>query len=274
MLIAGLLVLLLGLSLGAGYQVLARRARPAQSYRGPSPLLGLAVWIVAVQLGGLLLLISGLAEAVEALSFLAVGTLQTILYVGVVWLFVVRSGALGWRDMLGGSAHGGRRRALLDALVGAGVMVPAAFGALLLAILVALLLDTQAPAVVPVPQTSSDVLLVALGAVLVFPIGEEIFFRGYSLTAWARDIGPRPALVRSALFFAAVHIANVRSDTFEGGLRQALLLLAVIIPVGAVLGWLMVRRGLVAAVAGHITYNGILILLLVLGLTLARSPSG
>ena len=48
-----------------------------------------------------------------------------------------------------------------------------------------------------------------LGAAVVAPIAEEIFFRGFALSAWQRDLGPRPALVRSALFFALVHIANV-----------------------------------------------------------------
>jgi membrane protease YdiL (CAAX protease family) len=144
----------------------------------------------------------------------------------------------------------------------AAVMVPTTLVALILGGIVAQLLGTRAPDVVPAPQTDVEILLVVLAAVLLVPLGEEIFFRGYALTAWLRDLGPRSALVRSTIFFAAIHIANVRADTFEDGLRQSLLVLAVVGPVGAVLGWLFLRRGLVAAVAGHVTYNGLLILLL------------
>jgi membrane protease YdiL (CAAX protease family) len=275
LLMAGLMMVLGGLSASAGYQLVARAGRDVDAYRGPSPLLLLAIWFVAVNVLGILLSIAGLADTSGPVGLLAVGLLQTALYVAVVWLFVVRSGAMSWRDMRhpAGSASAGT---LADAGYGAGVMLPTTAGALLLAAAVALLLGTRAPQVIPIPQTPIEIGVVALVAALLIPIGEEVFFRGYSLTAWLRDLGPRSALIRSTVFFAAIHIANVRIDpvgeTFEAGLRQAALVLAVILPVGAVLGWLMLRRGLVASIVGHITYNGILIGLLVAS-TLVPTPA-
>jgi membrane protease YdiL (CAAX protease family) len=267
LLLAGLALLLLGLTAAAGYQLVVRHARPADAYRGPSPLLLLAIWFVAVNLLGTVLVIAGLADTRQPPAFLAIALLQTGLYFGVVWLFVVRSGAMSWRDMRRppGSASAGT---LADAGFAAGVMLPTTVGALILAAGVAYLLGTRAPEVLPSPQTGIEIAIVALVGAVLIPIGEELFFRGYALTAWLRDLGPRSALIRSTLFFAAVHIANVRTDSFDAGWRQAALVMAVIVPVGAVLGWLMLRRGVVAPLVGHITYNGILIGVLVLALLL------
>ena len=41
--------------------------------------------------------------------------------------------------------------------------------------------------------------------------------------------------------------------------RRPILQTAVILPVGLVLGWLFLRRGMAAAIAGHVTYNGLLL---------------
>ena len=85
-----------------------------------------------------------------------------------------------------------------------------------------------------------------LAAAVVAPIGEEAFFRGFALTAWWRDLGPRSALIRSALFFAVVHILNIEvaPDQAGTGLAQALLAFLVILPLGVVLG-------LAVPAAGH-----------------------
>jgi membrane protease YdiL (CAAX protease family) len=74
------------------------------------------------------------------------------------------------------------------------------------------------------------------------------------------------------VFFALVHIANIR-EGFWTGLGQAALTIAVILPVGFLLGWLFLRRGLAAAIAGHIAYNGLL-LALALAAGALPQPSG
>ena len=107
-------------------------------------------------------------------------------------------------------------------------------------------------------------LLLVVGACVLVPIGEELFFRGYSLTAWWRDLGERSALLRATAFFALVHIITINSSTFLDGAKQALLVVLVIAPVGIALGWLFIRRGLLASIAGHAAYNflGVLVLIL------------
>jgi membrane protease YdiL (CAAX protease family) len=128
--------------------------------------------------------------------------------------------------------------------------------------LLALALDVRLESPLPAPTNGPESLAIALAAVVVAPIGEETFFRGFALTAWWRDLGAAPALVRSTVFFALVHIANVSADTAGEGLKLVLLQFAVILPVGYVLGWLFIRRGIVASIAGHMTFNAITIALL------------
>ena len=267
----GLAALASGLALGAGYQVLARRTRPAEAYRGPSPVLLFLLVIVVVNLvGGLLSVFTGGALNVDSPDVFLVGLLiQVAAYFGLVWLFVVRTGALSWSELV----HGNRppQRDGLAALgTGIGVMAPVTIVALIAGGLAALLLDASPPQVVPIPNTPLEIAVDALAAIVLAPLGEELFFRGYALTAWWKDLGARSALVRSALFFALVHILNITAapGAVDVAIRSALVLLIVLLPIGFVLGGLFIRRGLVASVAAHMTYNGIIFGLLLLSTAL------
>jgi membrane protease YdiL (CAAX protease family) len=151
------------------------------------------------------------------------------------------------------------------------MMLPLTFALALVGGILALLLDVEAPSVIPVAGSSAEALAIALAAALVIPIGEELFFRGFALTAWLRDLGPRSALVRSALFFALIHIANISATSFGEGAAQALLQTVVLLPVGFALGWLFLRRGMAAAIGGHVTYNGLLLFLSLVASTLPSS---
>lgn len=261
--IGALLAVGLGLAAGAGYQVVARRERDVRWYRGPAPLLAFGVVLAVSTLASGLLGAVGAADPERPAGFLLGLLLVAGAYAVVVWLFVVRTGALTWADMGWPTAGADRVHRSLRA-IGAGslVLLPTTFGALVLGGLVAAILRVEAPTVVPAVATSVEALAVALAAAVVAPIGEELFFRGYALTAWARDLPERTALVRSALFFALVHIANISSSSFQEGASQALLQLVVIGPVGLVLGWLFLRYGIMAAIAGHVTYNALLLALL------------
>jgi membrane protease YdiL (CAAX protease family) len=254
-LMAGLLALALGLTMGAGYQLLARRSRPPTAYRGPAPLLVFGCYFVV--LNALALVLLGLGLDVGTPVGIAVGLgLQVVGYVAFVWLFVVRSGALSWRDLdLGRPARLGRL--VGDVLVGAGLMVPATLVILIVTGLLFTLLGVEAPDVVPLPQSLAEIVLVGVVVALAVPFGEELFFRGFALTAWLRDLGEGAAIVRSSLFFALFHIINISAGTFDEGARQALGVVLVILPVGVILGVLHTRRGLLAAVAAHATYNGL-----------------
>jgi membrane protease YdiL (CAAX protease family) len=264
--LASTIALGVGLACAAGYQLVARADRYPDRYRGPSPLIlfGLVLVISTLISAGLAVL--GVVDIDEPLGFLlglcaVVGT-----YLGVIWLFVVRGRALSWPDM-GWPGSGTTPRTLLratgEAII---VMLPVTFGVLLWGGLLATLLGVGAPDTLPEAHDSVEALAVVLAAAVVAPIGEEAFFRGFALTAWWRDLGPRSALIRSAVFFALVHILNIRVAPGEAGqgIGQALLEFLVILPLGFALGWLFIRRGIVGSIAGHVTYNGILLVLVAL----------
>jgi membrane protease YdiL (CAAX protease family) len=262
LLMAGLLSLIVGLAAGAGYQIVSRRARPGHQFHGPSPLILLGLQFVLVNTLSLVLFVIGLPGPDTPIGFFVASVVLLGGYLAVIWLFAIRSGAMTWHVL--GLRPGSIGRFLGDVGTGAGVLLLVAFGASIAGGLLARLLDTGPPEVVPTPDTPAEILLVALGAVLLIPIGEELFFRGYAVTAWLHDLGERAALIRSTLFFAFVHIATLTAPTFFEGARQALLVVVVVAPVGYALGWLFVRRGLLASIAGHAAYNGFGILVLIL----------
>ena len=263
--LAAMAAILLGLSAGAGYQIVARRDREARWYRGPAPLLLFGIVLGMTTLISAVLGAFDLVDPDRPVGFLLGLLIVAGCYALAVWLFVVRSGALSWAQM-GWPTDGTDRlrRSLQGIGWGALVMLPATFVMLLVAGLVAAILGVEAPDVVPAASTSVEALAVAIAAAIVAPVGEELFFRGFALSAWARDLPERSALIRSAVFFAVVHIANISAVSFAEGLKQALLQVVVIGPVGLVLGWLFLRRGIMASIAGHVTYNGLLLVLMLL----------
>lgn len=267
-LLVALLLLGTGFAAGSGYQVVARRGRPVAAYRGPAPVLVFGLVVVLSAFGSGLLGAVGLAPE-SAAGFLAGLLVVALGYLIGVIAFVVRTGALTWTEMGWPAAGPGRPGRALGALVtGAVAALIAAPAVLLLGGLATLLLGAEAAQILPPARDVTDRLLIALAVAVVAPVGEEIFFRGFALAAWARDLPVRSALVRSAVFFAVVHIANISAVTFAQGARQALLQLVVILPLGLLLGWLYLRRGILAAIGGHVAWN-----VLILGLTLVRPGS-
>ncbi len=259
---AGALAVTLGLAAGAGSQVLERAARDPERYRGPSPLLVFGAYFFAMSLIGLVLLTVLGVDPEQPFSFLGIGVVQAAGYALAVWLFAVRTSALSWRDMGWPTWSGAQARIVLRGIaVAVGVMVPVTFGLVVVGGIVGLLLGVDAPQVLPLSETVADGFMVTLAAAIIIPVGEELFFRGFALTAWLRDLGERSALIRASLFFALVHIANIAGVDFVTGVSQALLQMVVLIPVAFVLGWLFLRPGLMAAIAGHISYNAFLLTL-------------
>ena len=258
-----LVALLAGLAAAAGYQVIARRTRPAERYRGPAPLLLFVFQFALVNAVSLIILALGVPLAESPAGFFAAAVVLLAGYVIVVWLFVVRTGALGWREIVRAQPLDAGRAAF-DVAIGGATMFGVALVTGIIGGLLAQLLGTTTPEVVPAPRTSIDILMIALGAGVLVPIGEELFFRGYTLTAWARDLGPRSALIRATIFFALVHIVTLSADNFANGVKQAILVLVLIGPVGFALGWLYLRRGLIASIAGHAAFNLFAVVILVL----------
>lgn len=262
LIMGGLVGLILGLATAAGQQLVARRTRPAEAYRGPAPLILFFLQLVLVSSASVILFTLGVPLDTPV-GFLLAATLLLSGYLLVVWLFVVRGGALTWRDMIRAEPLDASRAAF-DIVMGGATMFGVGIAALIGGGLIATLLGTTAPEVVPTPQTALEILMAALAAGILVPIGEEVFFRGYTMTAWLRDLGPRSALIRGTVFFAVIHVLNINTETFGEGLAQAILVLSVITPVGLALGWLYLRRGLIAAIAGHAAFNLLGVLIMVL----------
>jgi membrane protease YdiL (CAAX protease family) len=259
---AGLAAMSIGLAAACGSQVVERRvSRPEAAYRGPSPVLGFFTAAVLSGSAAVVLGIAGFLDPAAGSGFLLGLLVVAAGYVAVIVFFVVRTGALTWVQM-GWPAGAGRvSRLLSDAGFGLIVTVPVLVPVLLGAGILASILDVQPTGRIPPVEGVTATVLVVLGAAVVAPVAEEIFFRGFALSAWQRDLGPRSALIRSAVFFALVHIANVGGATFGDAAREAILQVAVIVPLGFVLGWAYQRRGIGASIAGHIGYNGTLLVL-------------
>ncbi len=270
----GICVLTIGLSVAAGYQLVARASRPAYAYRGPSPLILFGVVLGLSTVLSFALGLIGLRSDEPAGFLIALGVVAAT-YLLVVGLFLVRTGVLRWSEMgwLGwpvGTRYGAARL-LGDVAYAVALMVPTLLLALILAAILSQLLGVLPTQILPDAVTGGDRILILVAAAILAPIGEELFFRGFALTAWLRDLGPRAALIRASMLFAIVHIANV--DVAPGqagvGLAQALIQFAVILPVGTVLGVLFLQRGMVAAIAGHMAYNGLGLLLYLAGRSVA-----
>jgi len=268
LLMGSLLLLLAGLSSAAGYQIVARSTRPAPLFRGASPLLLFGVQFFLVNIISLVLDVLGVGgSALTPVTIFIAAVVLVFGYVSVVFLFGLRTHVLALRDFrIPIPLASGRL--LGDAAVGLGVGLLTALGVGLWSGVLSLLLGAQPPDIVPTMGSAADVILVVLATCLLIPFGEELFFRGYNVPAWLDDVGARSALVRSAAFFALVHVINVLTpQSTQGavdGLKQAAIEVLVIAPVGLVLGWLFVRRGLVASIAGHAAFNSFAVLSLLL----------
>jgi hypothetical protein len=268
--VIGLAALGLGLAAGAGSQALQRRA-DGSVYAGPSPV---AVFVAAF----LLTLVVGFA--VGALNVLPEGPVATLASVlisatvslGLVAVVVVGSGALGWREMGLRLPGPGEGSLLADVAWGVALAVPTLFGAAFLAAILIALLGVAPTAPLPPARDPGGILVNLLVAAVLAPLWEELFFRGFATTAWARTAGPRAAIIRGAVFFALIHVITLAGSDFGTAIRIALIAFVIRLPVGLVLGWVFLRRRtLVAPIALHATYNAIPVLLVALGA--AATPS-
>jgi membrane protease YdiL (CAAX protease family) len=261
LLVAGLAVLSIGLVAGAGAQGIERRSRSTGPYAGPSPFLVFAssvpVSVLAVIVLGIPLTVVGIAVD-GPVGRLASVTLQALVYIGLIRLLVVDSGVLSWAEM------GVRRfdRAALGELVAgalwAGPVILATW--VVAAVLYLLFPVTPVSPLPPAGEATGFALNLVAGAIIA-PVGEELLFRAFATTAWARSLGQRRALVRGALFFALVHILNIGGASAGEAIGLAVVGFAARIPVAVALGWLFLKRGSIWAPIGlHAAFNAILLI--------------
>ncbi len=273
----GLVLLTVGLVSAAGSQGLDRRAQGVLGYRGPTPFL---VFVAAVPISILALLVAVIPLQLLGIPVdgpfgrLVAVLLQMVVYLLLLRLLVIDTGALGWSEM---GIRRPDRAAFSEAAKGALWAIPViAVTIPVAAILGSLFTVTPESPLPPAGETSGFILNLVAGAILA-PLGEEILFRGFATTAWVRGIGARRGIVRGALFFAVVHVLTISGSTAGEAFQLALIGFATRVPVALALGYLFVRGftinvpglGVVSAPAGsiwvpfglHAGFNGILLIL-------------
>ncbi|MEW6223307.1 MAG: type II CAAX endopeptidase family protein [Chloroflexota bacterium] len=260
--LAGLLVLTTGLVSAAGSQAIERGRRTDLAYRGPSPVLALVV-VIALTLVAVLLVLAPLsALGVDPRSPLATALsllVTTLVYVAVLRLLVVGPGALSWGEM---GLRAPVPDAVRDLVLGGFLAVPVLGATLVLGGLLARFVE-PAPSVLPESVDTLALLANLASAAVLAPVGEELFFRGFATTAWARVVGARAAIVRGAVFFAIAHVVTLADVSFATGVQRALFSFLALLPVGLTLGWVFLsRRSLYAAIGLHAAFNGLQVLAL------------
>jgi uncharacterized protein len=262
--VLGIAGLGLGLTAGAGSQALQRRADRA-IYAGPSPVLVFAAALAITLVAGFVLAALGVVPEGPG-SVLASVLIQAAISVGLIALVVVSPGSLSWREMGLRLPRAGEGSVVVDVAWGVALAVPTLFGAGLLAVVLVSLLGVAPESPLSPATDPAGVLVNLLAAAVIAPAWEELFFRGFTTTAWLRSAGARAAIVRGAVFFALVHVVTLVGSDFDTALRTALIAFVIRLPVGLVLGWVFLRRRtLIAPIALHATYNVIPVLLVALG---------
>ncbi len=259
--VVGLVVLGLGLLAAAGSQAIERSRRPSLPFRGPSPVLVFGVVVLLTLLATLVALLPLDALGVDPGGPLGTAVslaVTTLVFLGTVRLLVVGTGALTWGEMGFARPLGG---ALFDLATGALLALPVVLVEILLLALLVSFVGTPSSPLPPATSTSSLVLNL-LSAALLAPLGEEVFFRGYTTTAWERAVGARGAIVRGALFFSFAHIATLFATSFSTGLAAAVAQFVALLPAGLTLGWVfLARRSIWASIGLHGTYNALIVLI-------------
>ncbi len=260
--LVGLGLLSAGLIAAAGSQAIERRAAARSAYVGPSPVVvfaaAIALTFFLVILVGTPLVAAGLDPVGPAAAFVSL-IVTAFVYVALLRLLVVGTGSLTWRD-LGVVPLG--PRALTDALWGLVFAVPILFATGLLGLLLSAFLPV-AESPLPEPVDGGGLLLNLVSAAVLAPIAEELFFRGFAVSAWNRQYGPRRALVQGAVFFALAHVITLGGSSAAEGFGLAAFAFAVRLPVALALGWLFLRRGtLYGPIALHAAFNALQVLAL------------
>ena len=265
MLLGALVLLSLGLTVGAGQQALERRARGWTGYGGPSPFL---VFAAAVPTSLLLSVFFAFVLSLLDIDFssaagiVAASLATAIPFVGLVRLLVVGTGALTWREMGFLPRDADTARGILAAVLWGVAIV---FGTVLLATILSTVLPV-APSPLPLGKTAPERIAALIVLVILAPASEEIFFRGFATTAWARTMPRRAAILRSGLFFAFIHVLTISgAATFQQGLGFAAFAFLGRIPVSLALAAIFLRRGSIyESFALHATFNGLPIVLLLI----------
>jgi membrane protease YdiL (CAAX protease family) len=262
LLVVGMVVLAIGLIAGAGSQAVERRTRGALPYVGPSPWLVFAAVIpvailadavVAIPLEIVGVPLDGPFAAVVSVSLLAA------VYLALVRLLVVDTGALDWRAM---GVRALDRLAFLEMGGGALWAIPVIAVTSILGAFLQQIFRVSPPNPLPPTNDALGFGLSLLAGAIIAPFGEEIMFRAFATTAWVRGMGVVGGVIRGAFLFAFAHILTVAGSTADQAVPLAVVAFLAHVPVAIALGWIFVRRGTVWASFGlHATYNLIILVI-------------
>lgn len=262
LIVVGLTLLSVGLVSAAGSQGIERRARGVLNYTGPSPLLVFAasvpVSILAVVIVGLPLGLAGVALEGPIAALLSV-VIQAAVYIALIRLLVVDTGALDWPAM---GLRALDRLAVLEMIGGA----LWAFPVIVATVPVSLVLLAVFPVTPesPLPPTGEALgfAISLLAGAVVAPFGEELLFRAFATTAWVRGVGVRQGVLRAALVFAFAHVLTTSGTSAGNALGLAVVGFGTRVPIALALGVLFVRRGSIWSSFGlHAAFNGVLLVI-------------
>jgi membrane protease YdiL (CAAX protease family) len=260
--VTGLVLLSVGLISGAGSQGVERRVQARLPYVGPSPLLVFLASIPVSILIGIVLALPLVALGVPLdgpLGALLSVSIQAFVYVALVRLLVVDTGALSWAEM---GVRRLDRQAFAEMAAGALWVVPVI--AVTVVVSRILLLVFPVEPVSPLPPTGEPVgfAISLLAGVIVAPFGEEILFRAFGTTAWVRGLGQGRGLVVAALVFAFAHVLTVNGTNAGDAIGLAVVGFGTRVPIAIALGWVFLqRRSIWASFGLHAAFNAILLIL-------------
>lgn len=245
------------LAVGLGLRTLRQRGLRNPLRNLPSPGPGVGLLEVVLVFGGYLML-TGLAFQIAGLPAADLSRpgsdpwnravlIDSAVKVGISALMLVVLS----HDALGGVGFGSRR-ALIAGLATGLIALPVCFAQLQACqTLWQYLWPETPPPVHSVLQAIQDnawgapgVALLVVGAVLIAPVSEELFFRGMLLQGlWRRSGGPWRAIAVSAAVFAAIHYPQPQT-------------VVPLFTLGLMLGYLRVRyRSLAACILAHVLFN-------------------
>jgi hypothetical protein len=193
-----------------------------------------------------------------ALALLGV-VIQAVVVIAILRVLVVGPGAMSWGEMgLRFSLPAAGRDLAWGALLATPVVVVTA---VVVAGLVTVVGSTPES---PLPPTGSSLGLAInlLAGALIAPVYEELLFRGFATTAWARVVTPTAAIVRTSVLFALAHVLTQGGASFADAFGIAVVAAAARLPVALALGWVFLRRrSLWAAIGLHAAFNAILLVI-------------
>jgi uncharacterized protein len=224
---------------------------------------GVGVYLVAFLLAGLATLpVLSLMDEDADLASIVVSLVAALVIIGILvaWLSFAHA---GWLSVMRLPVRGAWRSEIVaGVLFGLGLYPVAVFvvGGLVLFVLNALSgTPIQAPEQVPEQLSAVGIVVTAVYAFAIAPIGEELFFRGILFRSLRDHHGFPVAAIGSGFAFSLIHY-------IPGPFVDALLLMIPLGFTGAALAYLYERRGtIVAPIAAHVTFN-VIGLALILGL--------